>query len=92
MFSPPRVTCARPCQDRKPLCNLPPDLGEDDSLQAQIELCYESLKAAREGNEVESNLLKWCDFVLHGMVYPGGVVCISHHCCTLFLIHLLLII
>ena len=50
-----------PCQDRTALCALPPDLAHDDSLQAQIELCYKSLSEAKEGKEVQTNLLKaWC--------------------------------
>eukprot|EP00435_Cladocopium_sp_Y103_P075915 s308_g69.t1 len=49
---------ARQCQDRQPLSNLPPDLGEDDSLQAQIELCCKTLNEAKAGNEAQAILRK----------------------------------
>ena len=49
-----------PCrsQDRQPLCNLPGDLREDQSLQAQIEEACKSLHKAKDGEDVETNLLK----------------------------------
>ena len=51
-----------PLQDRQPLCDLPSDAAQDDSLQAQIESACSSLKQAVEGKDVIPNLLK---------AYPG---------------------
>ena len=45
-------------QDRQPLCDLPGDLRKDQSLQSQIEEACQSLNDAKEGKEVQSNLLK----------------------------------
>ena len=62
-----------PChgQDRQPLCPLPGDLRKDDSLQSQIEEACKSLNDAKDGKEVQSNLLKaWFDLFAHG---PMGI-------------------
>ena len=45
-------------QDRQPICELPEDLSQDQSLQAQIEEACKSLTEAKEGTNVSENLLK----------------------------------
>ena len=42
------------------MCDLPGDLGSDETLKAQIEAACRRLEAAKQGNEVEENLLKAC--------------------------------
>ena len=64
-------------QDTAPLCSLPPDLSADDSLQTQIEESIRRLGQAKEGKDVEKNLLKaskisqvsFC-FLISSLVFP----------------------
>lgn len=49
-------------QDRQPLAELPKDLRDDTSLQAQIEEACTRLNDAKDGKDVDDNLLKACLF------------------------------
>lgn len=45
-------------QDRQPICELPGDVRNDQSLQSQIEEAASKLIEAKDGKDVHSNLLK----------------------------------